>query len=476
MYMIVICFTENKKCEYEKAYNDTNVKRDKGTGIYCEFFTYHEFFPCFFPESCPDCIMLSADVPQIVSERIKIWLRQDSYRNIAVSEDAFDIHVIDKVKESGHSDIRFPLSLSLLFLRELTDPDKAHALLTSQFPVYTEYSFLCCIIHPEFSCSAVKAEHIFLHSADMLAAGGFQFMPYSCGNRYLLLIFSFSKMSASKISAYISTLSQSLNLLPDIQYHMGMSHKDLSGLYSSFFEACETYYVDRLRTPCHFFEEISQPENMVSKASRLVELERAIRTDMEFRNGKNAINYIDTWFDICREQNYSLQNIKCDIILLYSNIKNIIFDMYSLRHKRIKIGMEVYEILNITSIPEMKEWFRIWLTYTLNNFEPVHNASSFQINEVLDFINSHITEELSLERISSYFFISAPYFSSLFKKSTGQTYVSYITSQKMEKARELLLEKHKVYEVAETLGYEDVKHFRNLYEAHFGYAPSRDKK
>ena len=95
---------------------------------------------------------------------------------------------------------------------------------------------------------------------------------------------------------------------------------------------------------------------------------------------------------------------------------------------------------------------------------------------MLQFIDSHILDDLSLSTIASYFYVNASYFSTLFKKETGQTYISYITAVKMEKAMELLKKGFKVYEAAYMLGYEDVRHFRNVFKRHFGCAPSQIKR
>ena len=68
-----------------------------------------------------------------------------------------------------------------------------------------------------------------------------------------------------------------------------------------------------------------------------------------------------------------------------------------------------------------------------------------------------------------------PYFSTLFKKETGQTYISYITRLKMDKARELLAANCKVYETAHLLGYEDIRHFRNTFKKYHGVSPLRSQ-
>lgn len=149
--------------------------------------------------------------------------------------------------------------------------------------------------------------------------------------------------------------------------------------------------------------------------------------------------------------------------------------MYGLKLKRIKSGLEVHEIIHIATMDELEEWFVTWLLYTLDNFDLTRSNTGFRIQEVLQFISNHVMDDLSLNTIASYFYVNPSYFSTLFKKETGQTYISYITRLKMDKARELLAANCKVYETAHLLGYEDIRHFRNTFKKYHGISPSEVK-
>ncbi|MOA43422.1 HTH-type transcriptional regulator YesS [compost metagenome] len=64
------------------------------------------------------------------------------------------------------------------------------------------------------------------------------------------------------------------------------------------------------------------------------------------------------------------------------------------------------------------------------------------------------------------------YFSSFFKKHTGQNFKSYVTEVRMEQALKLLLETDLlVYEIAERVGYNHVRHFSDMFKKKFGQVP-----
>lgn len=252
---------------------------------------------------------------------------------------------------------------------------------------------------------------------------------------------------------------------------IGCIHTGLYGAYKSFLEAKETYYIDYLYHPAISFDEISSSVKSASKPIRLVEIERQIRSTLEYRNGDGILKLTHDWFDECQKMNYTLENIQMDLLNLYSSIKYVIFDMYTLHATRIKNGWEVYELFHIHSVDELKEWFFDWLNYTLNNIQ-VKKGQGFQIEDVLEFINHHLLEKITLESTAGFFGYNTSYFSTMFKKETQETFISYVSRHKMQKAFELLQNGRKVAEVAALLGYSDLKYFRTLFKQQFHISPS----
>ena len=84
---------------------------------------------------------------------------------------------------------------------------------------------------------------------------------------------------------------------------------------------------------------------------------------------------------------------------------------------------------------------------------------------------------LRLEDVSSAVGCNATYFSTLFKKETGQNFVDYLTELRISKAKELLCgDVLSVQDVAEMVGYSDLKYFSRLFKKATGVSPSDYKK
>ena len=99
------------------------------------------------------------------------------------------------------------------------------------------------------------------------------------------------------------------------------------------------------------------------------------------------------------------------------------------------------------------------------------------ITEAKHYIQQHYQEALRLEDVSTAVGFNATYFSTLFKKETGQNFMDYLTELRSSKAKELLCgEELSVQDVAEQVGYRDLKYFSRLFKKLTGVSPSDYKK
>lgn len=97
------------------------------------------------------------------------------------------------------------------------------------------------------------------------------------------------------------------------------------------------------------------------------------------------------------------------------------------------------------------------------------------IQEAKNFIFEHFDDsELSVEMVCSHLHLSEAYFSTLFKKEVGQSYINYLTELRLNKAMELLNKtEDKIYIIAQSVGYLEANYFSYVFKKKFGTSPSK---
>lgn len=96
-----------------------------------------------------------------------------------------------------------------------------------------------------------------------------------------------------------------------------------------------------------------------------------------------------------------------------------------------------------------------------------------RLGRVLDFIEAHLAEELSLEGLAQVACLSTFHFARAFKAATGLAPHQFVTARRLEWARLRLRNSTDSFEtIAAEIGYANVGHFRRLLRARLGLLPS----
>lgn len=97
------------------------------------------------------------------------------------------------------------------------------------------------------------------------------------------------------------------------------------------------------------------------------------------------------------------------------------------------------------------------------------------IQEARQYIMDHYQNpDLSVEMICRHLHMSPAYFSTMFKKETGQAYIAYLTDLRLSKAVELLNKTDdKTYIIAAKVGYQEQNYFSYVFKKKFGVSPTR---
>lgn len=104
------------------------------------------------------------------------------------------------------------------------------------------------------------------------------------------------------------------------------------------------------------------------------------------------------------------------------------------------------------------------LTCPLTSGTP-ENSTLLKLREIRRYMDEHYTEKLSLDELANRFYISKYHMSREFKKAFGTTLVSYLTAQRITKAKEMLrFTDLQIETIARDCGIEDNSYFNKVFQ------------
>lgn len=111
-----------------------------------------------------------------------------------------------------------------------------------------------------------------------------------------------------------------------------------------------------------------------------------------------------------------------------------------------------------------------------NIFDIRHNEEEKRalnvINDIKKYISDNIDEDLSLVRLGELFHFNPSYLSRLFKQVTGKNLSYYINEVRLEKAKEMLrTNRYKIHEIATKLGYISAPYFTRIFKKAMNMSP-----
>ncbi|MGG6309745.1 response regulator transcription factor [Paenibacillus macerans] len=134
----------------------------------------------------------------------------------------------------------------------------------------------------------------------------------------------------------------------------------------------------------------------------------------------------------------------------------------ALWHK-LRQSMSIKELLSL--IVSMIEQSRSCLS--------AKKSSELLMMSAQNYIQNHLGRDFGIEDIADYLGISSSYFCLLFKNHFGETFVEYLTKQRMEMAKCLLRSSERsIAQIGTSIGYQERRYFTKVFQKYTGMTPS----
>lgn len=213
-------------------------------------------------------------------------------------------------------------------------------------------------------------------------------------------------------------------------------------------------------------------ELRITNDEELSNLFKMIRLDLK----ENIIDVVDEYLQHIYFSGKSLQQHQIAVMELISEIYKF------LTNNGIDVEMflgdtkKLFNHLLSLEPDALRKWL-IDISFSLCE-KLVNDRSKSTKSFVLEakaYVHSKYSDEgLSLNDICDVLGVSNSYFSTIFKKETGKTFIAYVTDCRMEEAARMLIETdEKNYIIAKNVGYMDPNYFSYVFKRQFGMSPSK---
>lgn len=269
-----------------------------------------------------------------------------------------------------------------------------------------------------------------------------------------------------------------------VYYGIGEGEREVKNIYRSYMQASS-----HLNSAVAFGNNQYQQEKIYSRFEDTV-------TPISIDDLKKLYTYIETdspgkleeliqsWFEKWKNVNL------LDLLYLKLQLLNAVFYIYSMNTRKVdpddfqKEYKEYYRrIFQIPTLKLLQDCFTEMCRKILDTFHDEKSARpSNLIFAVKEYINSHIADmDLSLVKAAGEFYLNSSYLSRIFKQEAGVSFIEYVNSLRVEKAKVFLRDTDlKVYEIAEKVGIENANYLGIIFKKNVGCSPyeyrNRNKK
>ena len=100
-----------------------------------------------------------------------------------------------------------------------------------------------------------------------------------------------------------------------------------------------------------------------------------------------------------------------------------------------------------------------------------------EIRKAISYIDTNLTTNLTLEDVANHVYLSQFYFSRLFKKEIGVSFITYLNQQRIEQAKVLLTQSNlSIKSISQNIGYSQTSYFCKIFKELVGMTPVNYRK
>ena len=186
---------------------------------------------------------------------------------------------------------------------------------------------------------------------------------------------------------------------------------------------------------------------------------------------------VESLIDKFKNSNISLRRYQVAMLEMVTELSKL-GRSYHLNLEEVFGGnMDFYqEIGKFDSLEALGEWlYEICVKFRSFIRQEQTDTTKLLIEKARQYIEEFYGDsELSVEVLCNHLNVSAAYFSTIFKRETGENFVTFLTNVRMEAALERLNNtQDKTYIISGKVGYTEPNYFSYVFRKKYGISPSK---
>ncbi len=349
--------------------------------------------------------------------------------------------------------------------------------------------FVVAVIAPDYSPVSFESkdeviQRLKAYTHQTLAKQGYSAycLLNSANNLVLLLTLKQSGTKHSALDALFVNLRKKLQRLfgLDLFISVGNVQNAATDIHISYAEANQMlYYKYQYSSRGVILAANIAPYRHAAALSNTIAFDRVVGCFTDGNLGKLAVRLDEMIEEIRTRPNVSATSIRRTLAALVIHILNIASDSDQ-NAETVLEGRDPYHwILAQDNTPVIREWILSLCSRLIAQRQCRHEKIETEvIRRAKNFIIKNIgNRDLTLQTVSEAIGLTAPYFSQLFSRETGQGVNAYITGLRMEFAGRLLSSSDlKVDDIASQAGFSSASYFNLVFKKNFGMTPTQYRK
>lgn len=269
----------------------------------------------------------------------------------------------------------------------------------------------------------------------------------------------FFKKFHSSISIGISLVAQNMKSLPDLYSEAGKA------LQMRFWEDTGSIF---------YYKPIQFKKSIGIKLSEQTLEELALQIKI------SDCTSIDTYIDDLHKHFLAHPTIDPEQIkeflwmMIQSIINKLNIQLSFIDEISLQFNQHPYEkVKRINSLDHLIDFIKALINDICIHYQKKNQTTDVSIIELAQkFINENFNQDVTLEQVARYVHLSPAYFSEVFKKNTGMSFIEYKTARKIDNAKILLTTTQlTIYEISNKIGYDDHRYFSKLFKRETSMTP-----